>query len=80
AARLFPALADAAFTTAAGVRGATPDGLPMVGWSTAPGVLLAVGARRNGWLLAPLVARIVAAQVTGADAGAYAARLEPGRF
>ncbi|WP_411288936.1 FAD-dependent oxidoreductase, partial [Phenylobacterium sp.] len=74
AARLFPALANAAFTTAAGVRAATPDGLPLVGWSTQPGVLLAVGARRNGWLLAPLVARIVAAHVSGADAGAYAAR------
>jgi glycine oxidase len=43
-------------------------------------VVLAVGARRNGWLLAPLVAQVVAACVTGRDAGPYAARLDPQRF
>ncbi|MFL5296542.1 MAG: NAD(P)/FAD-dependent oxidoreductase [Phenylobacterium sp.] len=80
AGRLFPALASAAFGTAAGVRAATPDGLPMVGLSSAPGVVLAVGARRNGWLLAPLVAKVVATCVTGRDPGPYAARLDPGRF
>jgi glycine oxidase len=63
-----------------GIRAATPDGLPMVGWSATPGVILATGARRNGWLLAPLVARIVAACVTGRDTGPYAARLDPRRF
>ena len=80
AGRLFPELAEATFGVSAGVRAATPDGLPMVGFSEAPGVILAVGARRNGWLLAPLVAGIVAACVTGADAGPYAARLDPLRF
>lgn len=77
---LFPALAHARFTLAAGVRATTPDGLPMVGASLAPGMLVAAGARRNGWLLAPLVARIIAACVTGRDPGPYAARLDPGRF
>lgn len=61
-----------------GVRVTTPDGLPLVGWSTAPGVLLAAGARRNGWLLAPLVADMVAAYLNddnpGPDAAAMAAR------
>lgn len=80
AGRLFPSLADAPFEISAGVRAATPDGLPMVGASRAPGVILAVGARRNGWLLAPLVARLVAACVTEGDPGPYAARLDPGRF
>jgi glycine oxidase len=80
AARLFPDLAGATFGVAAGVRATTPDGLPMVGASATSGVILAVGARRNGWLLAPLVARIVAAQVTGGDPGPYAARLDPARF
>jgi glycine oxidase len=65
---------------AAGVRAATPDGLPMAGWSEAPGVALAAGPRRNGWLVAPLVARIVSACVTGRDAGPHAARLDPARF
>lgn len=63
-----------------GVRAATPDGLPMVGPSATPGVLLAVGARRNGWLLAPLVAQVVAAYVAGDDPGPFAARLDPRRF
>ena len=79
-ARLFPALADARPEVLAGVRAATPDGLPMVGRSTAAKVILATGARRNGWLLAPLVARAVAACVTGGEAGPHAARLDPARF
>ena len=78
--RLFPELSGATFGASAGVRAATPDGLPMVGPATGPGVLLAVGARRNGWLLAPRVALIVTACVTGGDAGPYAARLDPARF
>lgn len=80
AARLFPRLSEAPFGIAAGVRGATPDGLPMVGWSQTPGVLLAVGARRNGWLLAPLVAQVAAACVTERDPGPYGARFDPARF
>jgi glycine oxidase len=77
---LFPALAKAHFELQAGVRAATPDGLPLVGFSAAPGVLLATGARRNGWLLAPLVAEVVTALASGRDPGCYAARLDPQRF
>jgi glycine oxidase len=79
-ARLFPALSGQACAAATGVRAATPDGLPMIGFGTAPDVILAVGARRNGWLLAPLVARIVRAQVLGDDAGALAEQFAPERF
>lgn len=79
-AKLFPALSAQAYDAAAGIRAATPDGLPMVGFGAAPDVILAVGARRNGWLLAPLVARIVRAQVLGDDAGAFAEQFAPGRF
>jgi glycine oxidase len=78
--RLRPELAQARMTTEVGVRAATPDGLPLVGWSAAPGVMLAVGARRNGWLLAPLVADLVAAYLTGKDPGPDAARLDARRF
>lgn len=78
--RLFPGLRGAPVQMAAGVRATTPDHLPMVGASAAPGVMLAVGSRRNGWLLAPLVATMVAACVTGRDTGPYAAALDPGRF
>lgn len=79
-ARLFPAVAESPVELFAGVRAATPDGLPMVGFSAQPRTILATGARRNGWLLAPLVAKIVAACVTGRDPGALAARLDPRRF
>ena len=80
AGRLFPSLAGATFQAAAGVRAGTPDGLPLVGASMERGVLVAAGARRNGWLLAPLVAQIIAACATGRDPGPYAARLDPQRF
>ncbi len=77
---LWPGIARLRARAEAGVRAATPDGLPMVGWSAAPNRLLAVGARRNGWLLAPLVARTVAAYLAGDDPGPHAARLDPRRF
>lgn len=79
-ARLFPAIAESAFSVAAGVRAATPDGLPMAGWSARPGVLLAVGARRNGWLLAPLVAQTIVDSLAQAEPSAHSASLAPGRF
>jgi glycine oxidase len=78
--RLFPEIAQAPFKGQAAVRAATPDGLPLAGRAGQPGVLMAVGARRNGWLLAPLVARIIVACVTEGEAGPYAARLDPMRF
>jgi glycine oxidase len=79
--RLFPGLRGAPVQVAAGIRASTPDGLPLVGWSEAePGVILAAGARRNGWLLAPLVAKIVTACVTGAARPRYAERMDPARF
>ena len=77
---LFPDLRGQPVTLAAGIRAATPDGLPMAGRSSQPDTFVAVGARRNGWLLAPLVAKVVAACVTGRDPGPYAARMDPARF
>lgn len=79
-ARLYPGLEGLRARADVGVRAGTPDRLPMVGWSARSGTLLAVGARRNGWLLAPLVARTIAAYVAGDDPGPYAARLDPRRF
>lgn len=63
-----------------GVRVTTPDGLPLIGWSTAPDVMLAVGARRNGWLLAPLVADMVAAYLNDDNPGPDAAAMDARRF
>ena len=80
AASLYPALANASAVGAAGVRAATPDGLPLVGESRTPGVWLAMGARRNGWLLAPLIAEVLADQLAGGDGGPWAKGFAPGRF
>ena len=77
---LLPDAPPEAWSARAGVRAASADGLPLAGFASQSGVFLAVGARRNGWLLAPLVARIVTAAVTGEDAGAWAVRLDPARF
>ena len=61
----------------AGVRGATPDGLPMAG-AVERGLHLALGPRRNGWLLGPLVAGVVADEVEGRPSKEPA--LAPRRF
>ena len=73
-------LGDPAWTAAAGVRAATPDGLPLVGAGSSPGVILAVGARRNGWLLAPMIAGVVLGAVEGRPGDSIAALFDPRRF
>jgi glycine oxidase len=69
AAALFPGLAVVQHHVATGIRATTDDGLPLIGSSVRPGVLLAVGARRNGWLLAPAVGHAVTAAAFGEEAG-----------
>jgi glycine oxidase len=76
---LFPHLAGARFKPRAGVRAATADGLPLVGAAGRPGLYLAVGARRNGWLLAPLIARVIVDAVQGREQP-YAAPLKATRL
>ena len=76
---LFPGLSGQPVEASTGVRAATVDGLPLVGWSQEPGVMLAAGARRNGWLLAPMVARMAVAYVLGQDVGDYAELFDPRR-
>jgi glycine oxidase len=44
---------------AVGLRPATPDNIPCIGWTAQDGVLAAVGHYRNGILLAPLTASAV---------------------
>lgn len=66
--------------TRVGIRGATPDGLPLAGRTEAEGLHLALAPRRNGWLLGPLVARVVADGIEGATAVPDAAALDPARF
>lgn len=66
--------------TRVGIRGATADGLPLAGAAGADGLYLALAPRRNGWLLGPLVGRIVADGIEGRTSMAEAAALDPLRF
>jgi glycine oxidase len=78
--RLFPALEHAEVQAQAGVRAATADGLPLVGPMEAAGVMVARGARRNGWLMAPLIAEVVLERMAGPARSAAAAAFDPARF
>ena len=81
AGELFAHLNGATPKAQAGVRAATPDGLPLVGFSaSAAGVMLAVGARRNGWLLAPAMADVIAARLRGMAAGPFGEAFDPARL
>jgi len=50
-----------------GLRPATPDNLPRIGWTALPGVAVATGHFRNGILLAPLTAAAVVDLIGGHD-------------
>jgi len=63
-----------------GIRGATADGLPLAGPSGDPGLHLALAPRRNGWLMGPLVAQVVADAIEGRAPARDAAALDPLRI
>jgi len=64
--RLCPALGSAAVdATWAGFRPYTEDHLPLLGPGPLPGLFLATGHFRNGILLAPITAKLVAQSVLG---------------
>ncbi len=79
--RLVPALAGATFLEARrGLRPGSPDELPYVGRSAVlPGLVYACGHYRNGALLAPLTAALVAGLVRGEAADDALAPLAPAR-
>ncbi|NYI75912.1 glycine oxidase ThiO [Nocardioides panzhihuensis] len=58
-------------------RPGTADNLPLVGPTQEPGVVLAAGAYRNGVLLAPLIAQLVADHV---ETGSVEPAVDPRRF
>ncbi len=76
-----PGLADAPFLRAwAGIRPASPDGLPLVGpWPGDPGLHVATGHYRNGILLAPVTARIAREWLTE-GASSLGELFRPGRL
>jgi glycine oxidase len=64
----------------AGLRPATPDGLPAIGPGDLEGLHWAVGHFRNGILLTPITAEIVLAGLQGDESPHVAAPFAPGRF
>ena len=72
--KLCPALAEAPVTERwAGVRPGTPDHAPFIGETATPGLYVAAGHYRNGILLAPVTAKIIADQLLGQETGPLAA-------
>ena len=63
--------------TRVGVRGGTADGLPLAGPTSEAGLHLALAPRRNGWLLGPLVARVVSDGIEGGTPMEDATALDP---
>jgi glycine oxidase len=81
AVELVPGLASAEVVASwAGLRPGTPDDLPVLGETEAPGVFTASGHYRNGILLAPVTARIMANLCMGKAAGFDISAFSPLRF
>jgi glycine oxidase len=64
----------------AGLRPATPDNLPAIGPGTREGLLWATGHFRNGIVLAPVTADLVATALTGGELPDWALPTDPRRF
>ncbi|HWX53913.1 MAG TPA: glycine oxidase ThiO [Verrucomicrobiae bacterium] len=64
----------------AGLRPGTPDNLPILGETEIPGIFIASGHFRNGILLAPVTAPIMANLIAGNPAGADISAFAPDRF
>jgi glycine oxidase len=76
-----PALQDARVLEAwAGLRPGTPDGLPMLGGTSIPGYYVATGHFRDGILLAPITAQLVAQVVQGQKPAYDLSAFSPERF
>jgi glycine oxidase len=81
ACRLMPSAQDATFVQArAGLRPSTSDGVPLMGRSAQhPGIVYATGHYRNGVLLAPLTADLIADLVMDNREDPVLALTAPGR-
>jgi glycine oxidase len=79
---MVPALGGATvLATGAGLRPATPDGLPLIGriqgWS---GISVAAGHFRNGVLLAPVTAELIKDLLAGRTPRLALEAFDPARF
>lgn len=80
ASRIAPSLSDARITsTWSGVRPGTPDFAPFLGRTRQPNMFVAAGHYRNGILLTPVTAQIIADMMLGAGAHELAAAFSPAR-
>jgi glycine oxidase len=82
AAEILPALAEAEISDQwAGLRPFSPDGLPVIGEVAGlAGLTVATGHYRNGILLAPLTARVVADSITSGEPVNVPSCFTPARF
>jgi glycine oxidase len=64
----------------AGLRPGTPDGLPILGATATPGYFVATGHFRDGILLAPITARVMAQVIAGKQPECNLDALSPSRF
>ncbi|HLY72744.1 MAG TPA: glycine oxidase ThiO [Planctomycetota bacterium] len=80
-ARLMPALGKLPLVTSwAGLRPATPDRLPYLGKGPVEGLIVATGHYRNGILLAPITAELVADLLAGQAPSIDLAAFDPMRI
>jgi len=78
---LVPKLADARILEAwAGLRPGTPDGLPILGTMSTSGYFVATGHFRDGILLAPVTAKLMAQIMTGQRPPIDVSKLSADRF
>lgn len=78
AAEICPVLADATvLETWAGIRPGTRDHAPILGETRCPGLFVATGHYRNGILLAPITAQIMADLILAGQASELAAAFAP---
>jgi glycine oxidase len=78
---LVPKLADARILEDwAGLRPGTPDALPILGQSETPGYYVATGHFRDGILLAPITAQVMANVIAGCATGFDMKAFDPARF
>jgi glycine oxidase len=64
----------------AGLRPGTPDDLPILGATSTPGYFVATGHFRDGILLAPVTAHVMAQVITGMQPDYEISAFSPARF
>lgn len=80
ASHIVPSLADARITSAwSGIRPGTPDFAPFLGRTRQPNMFVAAGHYRNGILLTPITAKIVADLILGGGPSDLASAFAPSR-